>query len=85
LRVLIIQIERRDSDLSRQHRRAAASIALNWAKACTRRARIAKRAITPRYCSARETLSCLEVAQALGYVAALDAAVDAKLRLVGSG
>lgn len=43
--------------------------------------------------SARETLSCLEVALALGYVGALDAAVVEKLhrvigtlvRLAGSG
>ena len=93
LRALIAQIERRDSDLARQLRRAAASIALNLGEGMYSRGKGRQARYHTALGSARETLSCLEVAHALGYVASLDAAVVAKLhrvigtlvRLVGSG
>lgn len=93
LRVLIAQIERRDSDLSRQLRRAAASIVLNLGEGMYSKGKNRQARYHTALGSARETLSCLEVAQALGYVGALDAEVVARLhrvigtlvRLVGSG
>ena len=93
LRGLIAQIERRDSDLSRQLRRAAASIVLNLGEGMYSKGKNRQARYHTALGSARETLSCLEVAQALGYVGTLDAGVVAKIhrvigtlvRLVGSG
>lgn len=93
LRALIAQIERRDSDLARQLRRAAASVALNLGEGMYSRGRLRQARYHTALGSARETLSCLEVAVALGYVASVDAAVLGRLhrvigtlvRLVGSG
>jgi four helix bundle protein len=93
LRALIAQIERRDSDLARQLRRAGASIALNLGEGMYSRGRIRQARYHTALGSARETLSCLEVAHALGYVGALDGGLVARfhriigtlVRLVGSG
>jgi len=93
LRASIAQIERRDSDLGRQLRRAAASVVLNLGEGMYSRGKNRQARYHTALGSARETLSCLEVAQALGYVASIDASVAAKLhqvigtlvRLVGSG
>ena len=85
LRGLIAQIERRDSDLSRQLRRAAASIVLNLGEGMYSRGKNRQARYHTALGSARETLSCLEVAQALGYVGSLDAAVVAQLnRVIGT-
>ena len=72
LRGTLLQIERRDADLGRQLRRAAASIALNLAEGSYSRGRNRTARYHTALGSARETLACLEVAQALGYVAALE-------------
>jgi four helix bundle protein len=93
LRGSIAQIERRDSDLARQLRRAGASIALNLGEGMYSRGRNRTARYHTALGSARETLACLEVAQALGYLAAIDADVGARLnrvigtlvRLVGAG
>ena len=93
LRGTIAQIERWDSDLARQLRRAAASIALNLGEGMYSRGRNRTARYHTALGSARETLSCLEVAQALGYLAAIDVEIGAKLnrvigtlvRLVGAG
>jgi len=72
LRPLLAQIERRDRDLGRQLRRASSSVALNLAEGMYSRGELR----TARYHSAlgsmRESYSCLEVAQAFGYVHALE-------------
>lgn len=61
-------IERRDIDLCRQLRRAAASVALNMAEGQGNEAGTRRQRYLSALGSARETLSCLEVAEALGYV-----------------
>ena len=61
LRALIAQIERRDSDLARQLRRAAASIALNLGEGMYSRGKGRQARYHTALGSARETLSCLEV------------------------
>ena len=71
LRALIAQIERRDSDLTRQLRRCAASIALNVGEGMYSRGKIRGARYHTALGSAREALSCLEVACALGYVVSL--------------
>lgn len=85
LRGVIAQIARRDPDLTRQLRRCSSSIALNVAEGMYSRGK--NRAV--RYHSglgsARETLSCLEVAGALGYVGSIDPALVGKLnRVIGT-
>ncbi len=68
LRPLIDRIARRDADLARQMRRAAASIALNVAEGYGSRGRNAQARYHTALGSARETLACLDVAAALGYL-----------------
>jgi four helix bundle protein len=72
LRPILAQLERRDSDLCRQLRRAASSVALNLAEGMYSRGKNR----TVRYHTAlgsiRETRACLEVAVAFGHLASLD-------------
>ena len=69
---MIEEIARRDSDLARQLRRCAASMVLNIAEGSYARKgnKAALYAIALR--SAKETRACLDVAEALGYVGAID-------------
>ena len=84
-RPLIAQIEQRDSDLTRQLRRCAASAALNTAEVMYSRGKSRAARYHNALGSARETLSCLEVAHALGYIGPLDPALVAKLnRIIGT-
>jgi four helix bundle protein len=85
LRALIAQIERRDSDLTRQLRRCAASTVLNLGEGMYSRGKVRAARHHNALGSAREVLSCLEVAAALGYVPPLDAALVGKLnRVIGT-
>ena len=67
------RIERCDSDLARQLRRAAASMALNTSEGAYSRAGNKKLRFHSALGSARETLMCIEVAVLLGYVDRVDA------------
>jgi four helix bundle protein len=85
LRGIIAQVQRRDADLTRQLRRCAASVALNLGEGMYSRGRIRSARYHTALGSAREVLSCLEVAHAFGYVPALDLALVAKLnRIIGT-
>ncbi|MBK7582358.1 MAG: four helix bundle protein [Myxococcales bacterium] len=85
LRPVIARLERRDSDLTRQLRRCASSIALNVGEGMYSRGKLRTARYHTALGSARETLSCLEVACALGYVTAPDPKLVAKLnRVIGT-
>lgn len=85
LRAFIAQIERRDTDLTRQLRRCASSIALNTAEGMYSRGKNRQARYHTALGSAREALACLEVARALGYVRSLDPTLVARLnRIIGT-
>src|SRR5664279_5499589 len=73
IRPLLAQIERRDRDLGRQLRRASSSVALNLAEGMYSRGELKTARYHTALGSMRESWSCLEVAQAFGYVRAFDA------------
>lgn len=82
LRVEIDSISRRNSDLGDQMRRAAASIALNTSEGSYSRGRNRQARYHTALGSARETLACIEVAVALGYVPAVRPDVRARMRQI---
>ncbi|TKD00274.1 four helix bundle protein [Polyangium fumosum] len=69
------QIERRDSDLARQLRRAMHSVALNVAEGAGNTAGHKRQRYQTALGSAREVLACIQVAQAMHYIGAVDARV----------
>ena len=79
LRPLMAQIERHDRDLARQLRRASASVALNISEGSGSRGGTRRERYHNALGSARETGACLDVAEALGYVARVDASVRDRL------
>ena len=85
LRPLLAQIERRDRDLGRQLRRAASSGALNLGEGMYSRGELRTARYHTALGSMRESLSCLEVAQAFGYVRTLDESLLAQVnRIIGT-
>ncbi len=84
LRPVLATIERRDPDLARQLRRAAASVALNMAEGQGNEGGTRRQRYLSALGSARETLSCLEVAETLGYVVAPRGLVAELQRMVGT-
>ena len=78
-------IERRDVDLGRQMRRAAASVALNISEGSGSSGGVRTQRYRTALGSARETNACLDVAMALGYVDGVDAALRGKLDHVIGG
>jgi four helix bundle protein len=69
---VIRSVERRDRDLARQMRRAAASIVLNIGEGSGSGGGTRTERYRNALGSARETGACLDVARALGYVSTLD-------------
>ncbi len=82
LRGVIGQIEKYDGDLARQLRRASASIALNAGEGSGSRGGIRRARYLTALGSARETLACLDVAEAFGYCEAVDPQLRRKLAAV---
>lgn len=68
MRDLVAAIERHDLDLARQMRRAASSVVLNTAEGSGSFGRMRTARYRTALGSARETLACLRVAEAWGYV-----------------
>ena len=68
------EIERRDLDLARQMRRAAASVALNTAEGMGSTAGHKRQRYQTALGSAREVMACVEVAKAMRYIGEVDAA-----------
>ena len=72
LKPVIDQIERRDRGLGQQMRNAIASIALNLCEGSGCRAGTRTQRYRDSLGSAEETRACVHVAQALGYIGAVD-------------
>jgi four helix bundle protein len=72
VRPVIEEIERKDRDLGRQMRRAVSSAALNVGEGMGSRGRNRGARYHTALGSMRETLSCIEVGMALGYVREVD-------------
>jgi len=73
--LLAEQIERRDSDLARQMRRAMHSVALNIAEGMGNLAGTKRQRYSTALGSAREVLACVQAAQAMRYIGSVDARV----------
>jgi four helix bundle protein len=85
MRGVVSAIERRDADLARQLRRAACSVLLNLAEGSGSFGGVRLVRYRTALGSARETVACLEAAEALGYVASLPSAILQKLdRVIGT-
>jgi four helix bundle protein len=82
LRAHIATIERHDSDLARQLRRASASVVLNIAEGSYARGRNRKALYSVALGSAKEVRACLDVAKAFRYFAAIDESIAAKLNVI---
>ena len=72
LQPVLRRIDAKDRDLGRQLRRCSASVALNLAEGMYSRGQNRNARYHSALGSARETLACLEVAEAFGYLAAGD-------------
>ncbi len=85
LRPLLQQLERHDPDLARQCRRALTSAPLNTAEGSYSRGKNRAARYHTALGSLREVQACFEVAEALGYMPELDAALRARLdRVIGT-
>jgi four helix bundle protein len=82
LRPVLRRIELRDKDLARQLRRCSVSVALNVAEGMYSRGGNRTTRYHSALGSARETLACLEAAEACGYVAAADGKLCEQLRRI---
>ena len=85
LRPVVGQIERRDADLARQMRRAMCSVALNVAEGMGSRGKLRNVRYHSALGSMQETMACVEVGTALGYLDAVDdVLVDRMKRIIGT-
>jgi four helix bundle protein len=85
MRPLATALDRRDPDLARQLRRASSSVALNLAEGSGSFGRVRTARYRTALGSARETMACLQVAEACGYVEAMPRGLlDAMNRVVGT-
>jgi len=85
LRPVVKQIERCDADLARQMRRPMCSVALNTAEGMGSQGRLRATRYHSALGSMQETMACVEVGTALGYLEGCDAGlVDRMRRIVGT-
>ena len=85
MRGLASAIERHDQDLGRQMRRAASSVVLNTAEGSGSFGRMRTARYRTALGSARETLACLRVAEAWGYVDTMpDGLLPTMNRVIGT-
>ena len=85
MRGMVAAIEKRDPDLGRQLRRASSSVALNMAEGSGSFGGIRTARYRTALGSARETIACLEVAEAYGYVDKIPTTVRTTMdRVVGT-
>jgi four helix bundle protein len=85
MRPLLSRIERHDTDLGRQLRRAASSVVLNVAEGSGSFGRVRTQRYRTALGSARETLACLRTGEAFGYIDALPGALLQTLnRVIGT-
>ena len=85
MREMTATIERCDGDLARQLRRAASSVVLNVAEGSGSFGRVRTMRYRTALGSARETLACLRVAEAFGYVETMPEGVtDWMNRVIGT-
>jgi four helix bundle protein len=85
MRGMLAAIEKRDPDLARQLRRAASSVVLNVAEGSGSFGRMRTARYRTALGSARETLACLRVAEAFGYVHTVPAELGTRMnRVIGT-
>ena len=85
LRPVMAVIDRKDRDLGRQLRRCSSSVGLNLGEGMYSRGRNRAAKYHVALGSAREALSCLEVAEAFGYIGPVDAATRGEFdRIIGT-
>ncbi len=85
LRPSLAVIERKDRDLGRQLRRCSASASLNLGEGMYSRGRNRAAKYHVALGSSREMLSCLEVAEAFGYIARIDPGLRGNFnRIIGT-
>ncbi|HEY3815519.1 MAG TPA: four helix bundle protein [Polyangiaceae bacterium] len=85
MRPTVFAIERRDKDLASQLRRAASSVVLNVAEGSGSFGGVRTQRYRTALGSARETMSCLLVAERFGYVEAMPGALVAAMnRVIGT-
>ena len=82
MRPMVRAIERHDKDLASQLKRAGSSVALNLAEGSGSFGGVRTARYRTALGSARETVSCLRVAERFGYVEAMPAALVAAMNQV---
>jgi four helix bundle protein len=85
MRGVMVAIEKRDPDLGRRLRRASSSVVLNMAEGSGSFGRVRTVRYRTALGSARETVACLQVAEACGYVDEVPAALLTTMdRVIGT-
>ena len=85
MRPMLACIERSDSDLARQLRRAASSVVLNLAEGSGSFGRVRTARYRTALGSARESFACLRSAEAFGYIGAVPDSLAATMnRVIGT-